>query len=138
MKKAITATAAPASAPQSVAATAKAQALAQTIDRQCRIGLPFMQSLLVLQTDPGAVALVTKTQADAMKVCAVAATLANPPFGVTVLPTLDLAAINGFAAQRVPDLLLLVKNSKLDDRDKTAASLAITGAQLVLLQATTQ
>lgn len=128
--------AAPAVAPATPAASAKVQALAATIDRQCRIGLPFMQSLLALQTDPGAVALVTKTQADAVKVCAVAATLAAPPFGVSTLPTLDLAAINAFAAQRVPDLLVLVKNSNLSDTQKTAATLSITGAQLVLLTAT--
>jgi hypothetical protein len=128
--------AAPAVAPATPAASAKVQALAATIDRQCRIGLPFMQSLLVLQTDPGAVALVTKTHDDAAKVCAVAATLAAPPFGVSTLPTLDLAAINAFAAQRVPDLLILVKNSNLSDAQKTAATLSITGAQLVLLTAT--
>jgi hypothetical protein len=128
--------AAPAQAPGVEAASAKVQALAATIDRQCRIGLPFMQSLLVLQTDPGAVALVTKTQADATKVCTVAATLANPPFGVSTLPTLDLSAVNAFAASRVPDLLTLVKNSSLSDAQKTAAILSITGAQVVLLQAT--
>jgi hypothetical protein len=128
--------AAPAQAPAAAAASAKVQALAQTIDRQCRIGLPFMQSLLVLQTDPGAVALVTKAQADATKVCTVAATLANPPFGASTLPTLDLSAINAFAASRVPDLLTLVKNSSLSDAQKTAAMLSITGAQVVLLQAT--
>jgi hypothetical protein len=122
--------AAPASAVLATPA-AKATALAATIDRNCQVGLPFLASLKAVQTDPAALALLDKVSGDADKVCAVAALVANPPLGTT--PALDLAAVKTFASAQIPSLLTLVRTSKLDDNAKTAAVLAITGAQLALL-----
>lgn len=116
-------------------AAQKLQTLADTVNKNCQIGQPFIKSMLAVQTDPGAVQIMTTIDGKATQICGIAATIANPPFGTTVTPTLDIAAIKDFANTEVPKLLTLVVNSNLSQAQKTAAELAITGAQLALNQA---
>jgi hypothetical protein len=115
-------------------AQAKAEKLAQvalTVDKNCQIGLPFLTTMSALQTDPANVALLAKVTDGARPICAVAASVAHPKDGAA--PTLDLAAIQTFANAQLPVLAELVKTSSLDERQKQAAGLAITGAQAALL-----
>lgn len=132
VQSAKTDTAPSSSATVSLTPAQKLHAAAVTIDKNCQVGQPFLKSLLAMQTDPGAVKLVTKISDDAGKICTVAATIAAPPSGTATLPTLDLAAVKTFADSQVPSLVALVTNSSLPDDQKTAAKLAITGAQLAL------
>jgi hypothetical protein len=120
-------------AAQPVAQTAveKTAALAFVIDKHCQVAVPFLASLKAVQTDPGALALLDRVSGNADKVCAVAALVTHPPEGVTA--ALDLAAVQTFASSEIPKLLTVVRDSKLDDQYKASAILAITGAQLALL-----
>lgn len=113
----------------------KVQAVAFTIDANCKVGAPFVATLLAVQTDQGAIGLLTKFRDDAGKVCTVASAIAHPVAGAT-LPTLDLAGAKTFLDAQTPALIALVKSSKLDDGTKNGAILAITGAQLALTMAT--
>jgi hypothetical protein len=127
--------AAPASAPAAVSAADKVKAVAVTVDKNCQVGVPFLQSLLIMQTEQQAIDVVKKAQDTAGKVCGVAAIIAHPVAGVP-LPTLDLVTVKAFADAELPKLLTLVKGTdKLTKDQKTAAELVITGAQAALLVA---
>ncbi|KVN83484.1 hypothetical protein WJ68_16365 [Burkholderia ubonensis] len=128
-----------ASAPTSAASrlqsdALKLQALAVSISKYCSVGQPFLTSVQSAITDQGALDVLAQVQAEAGKVCTVSAAVATHPLGGTP-PTLDLAAVESFANTQVPKLLTLVKNSNLTDSQKTAATLAISGAQAALLLA---
>ncbi len=110
----------------------KVKALAVTVNKYCSVGQPFFASIQSAITDQGALDVLAKVQAEAGKVCTVSASIANPVLGIAP-PTLDLATVQSFANAQVPKLLTLVKNSDLNDTQKTAATLAISGAQAALL-----
>jgi hypothetical protein len=111
--------------------TQKLQAAAVSIDKNCQVGVPFLKSLQAVQTDPGAINVMAKINDDAGKVCAVAALVAHPVAGLPV-PTLDLASVKAFADSQIPTVLDYVVKSSLTPGQKTAAELAITGAQAAL------
>jgi hypothetical protein len=122
--------------PSSVALTAQAKAeklaqVAATVDKNCQIGLPFLNTMSILQTDPANIVLMAKITDGARPICSVAASIAHPTDGA--VPTLDLASIQTFANAQLPVLAELVKASSLDPTYKQAAGLAITGAQAALL-----
>jgi hypothetical protein len=116
------------------AAAQKLAALAVTVDKNCTVGQPFLASMIVIETDPAAIAFLKDAQDRAGKVCTVAAAIAHPVSGAP-LPTLDLATVKAFADSQLPGLLTLVKTSSLTEPQKTAANLAITGMQAALLLA---
>jgi hypothetical protein len=121
--------------PAQVAAQ-KLLALATTVNKECKVATPFLASLVTIQTDANAVALATTVNTKAGQVCAVAsAYVAAPSLGVAA-PAFSLASVQDIVDNQVPPLLTLVKAStKLSADQKTAAELAITGAQLILAQA---
>lgn len=122
------------SKPAALTPAQKLAALAVTVDKDCTVGQPFINSMLILETDPNALKFLTGVQTQVGKICPVAAAIAHPVNGSPV-PTLDLATVKGFADSQIPDLLRYVKGSRLSDDAKTAANLAITGLQAGLLLA---
>jgi hypothetical protein len=112
------------------AAAAKVLAFATTVNKQCGVALPFLGSMTMLQTDPTALQTMQTVTNDANKICGVAASIVKPPLGVTA--TFDFASVQTFVNSEIPTLLGIVKASKLNDNEKLAAELGITGAQLAV------
>lgn len=122
-----TATAAPLTAQQ------KLLALATTVDKQCTVALPFLASVVAMQTDSNAISTATDIDNAAIKVCGYATAYVAAP---TVSSTFTLASVQTFVNAQVPPILTLVKNStKLTSVEKTAAEIGVTGAQLIIAQA---
>jgi hypothetical protein len=118
--------------PAQVAAQ-KLSALAMKVNQQCTVAKPFLASMVSIQTDPNALAIATQLNTSAGQICTLASGyLAAGALGVAV-PAFTLAGVQGFVDNNVPQLLTLVKaSSKLSADQKTAAELAITGAQTIL------
>ena len=122
-----TTTAAPLTAQQ------KLLALAITVDKQCTVGLPFLASVVTMQTDASAISMATTIDNAAIKLCGYATAYVAAP---TTSTTFTLSSVQTFVNAQVPTILTLVKNStKLTSVEKTAAEIGMTGAQLILAQA---
>lgn len=122
-----TITAAPLTAQQ------KLLVLATTVDKQCTVALPFLASVVTMQTDANSISAATTIDNAAISVCGYATAYVADPSSST---TFTLASVQTFVNAQVPTVLTLVKNStKLTSVEKTTAEIGVTGAQLILAQA---
>ncbi len=127
--------AAPAAQPGAVPLTQaqKLMNVAMAVNKQCTVALPFLATMVQVQTDANALKIATDLNNDAIKLCGVTASFVAAPITGAVAPAFSLIDVQTFVNSNVPQLITLVQStSKLTASQKTAAELGITGAQTVL------
>jgi len=107
--------------------------LATAVNKQCTVALPFLASMVTIQTDPAALKIATDANTYAIQICGAASGVVKAPAGMALPTSFTLADVQTFVNTNIPQVLTLIKNaSKLTPADKTGMELAVTGAQTVL------
>jgi len=117
-------------APVTPAETAQLIANVQNVvSKQCTVIQPVLADMTILnQANASALADLSLASTDIGKICALAAS----PVASGVSVTLSLADVATAVNEGVPKLLTVIAASALPDPQRTAAELAITGAQAVI------
>jgi hypothetical protein len=107
--------------------------LAASVNKQCTVALPFLATMVQVQTDPNALTIATDLDTAAVKVCGLASGYVSASILGTAAPAFSLTDVQTFVNSNVPQLITLVQSTpKLTAAQKTAAELGITGAQTIL------
>lgn len=107
--------------------------LATAVNKQCTAALPFLATMVQVQTDPNALKIATDLDSAAVKVCGLASGYVSASILGTAAPAFSITDVQTFVNSNVPQLITLVQSTpKLTAAQKTAAELGITGAQTIL------